>query len=119
MSRTIRRKNAKFGYSYNSYVRLEDKFLYETDPYRMNREEYAKWAGVSPSKDIGKALLKKHYHSDSYSPMNNPSWYVNEFYTRPIRAKNRAQLREAVKLVNLDDLNDVEVTPSKYLPWYW
>lgn len=122
MSKTIRRKNDNFSSDY-AWFRDIEKRLIEDElrgyPYRSTRESRLAWAGCSPDKDIGQVMLKKHFHSDSFNVMNNPGWYINQFYTRRLRVQNRAQLRNAVKLVNRDDLEDVEVTSDRYLPYYW
>jgi len=45
--------------------------------------------------------LKKHlaiYHADGYSHMNHvPSWFVNQYFTRKDRAKERQELKRIMK----------------------
>lgn len=123
MSRTIRRKNVKWGYCYKSYRDMEKDYQHHEVIYGykadVERKADQKWVRCSPSKDLGQVKLKKYFYTDKYSPMNNPSWWVRETVHVPVRRMNRDELRNVIKTVDRDDLEETIVTEDLRVPYYW
>lgn len=102
MSRTVRRKNAG---------PQDYKWLFSDWHLRYS------YPGVG--KEKAKTKTKANYHSDGYRGMSStPGWWVNEFMTRPQRAKTRALTH---KVMALDDLEDAPEFPLAKKPhiYYW
>jgi hypothetical protein len=107
MSRTYRRRHDKapdWVLNDHRYSCVYGCYIYEIVPYEGQelKREIAKWRG-----DAG-------WHGN-YS--ETPSWWIHDFHEVP----HRARTRNALKKINLDNYEEVDIDPKYKLPhiYYW
>lgn len=99
----------KNGYWLGGRRRIERKNNSPNKPYRFRHHSEFR---VKLYKPEGKAWWLKP-----------PSWCTRDFVIAPNRAKSRSVLKDAVKVINRDDLEDID-TPEffgelKNADWIW
>jgi len=62
----------------------------------------------------------RHHHHRQFSPSKSPGWWHHIFFERPARAQRRALERQALKVINLDEVDPV-LWPLASKPhiYYW